>query len=353
MFLLLVIDPAKKYDPYFNAFLEPNDEENPLFVNSPHFTGYLLMRYSDFEGVTKCLESARERKLAGTGSDDILKSKNNSSIHQPIRNPKSTYFGGRKRRYSMVAQGRFKKEYNGNEILFGVDSNRALGPVPGFGFLIKIANWLDPSLEAGDGSKPHCYTPIISAMNALSVYSYNDDIDMARDGRSLLPSSSDDVNPKTKLNKEETLIAPPTPSSASVGQDDVVNSNELSIGTDELLDCKAWSFGYTDIPENNHLLFKNPNDAKHATSYEKRKRYFGRLDSRLATTISPDNIYCMDFYDAYFDHNSFQLKLPGLSIDAFKYWDGEQKIRYPCMSRDGETIFFVFQFELVPKSEYQ
>jgi hypothetical protein len=30
-----------------------------------------------------------------------------------------------------MCQGRFKQEYNGDEIVFGADSNRALTPIPG------------------------------------------------------------------------------------------------------------------------------------------------------------------------------------------------------------------------------
>jgi hypothetical protein len=59
----------------------------------------------------------------------------------------------------------------------------------------------------------------------------------------------------------------------------------------------------------------------------------------------------MDFYDAYFDFPNLTLKLPGISLSIFKYWDGEQAIRYVCRSRDGNAIFFVFQFELIQRSK--
>jgi hypothetical protein len=39
----------------------------------------------------------------------------------------------------------------------------------------------------------------------------------------------------------------------------------------------------------------------------------------------------------------FSVKLPGFSINAFKYWDGEQPLRYVCRTRDGSKVFFVVQ----------
>ena len=56
--------------------------------------------------------------------------------------------------------------------------------------------------------------------------------------------------------------------------------------------------------------------------------------------------------DGYFCHNTFHLKLPGISINAFNYHNGEQKIRYVCKTREDSKIFFAFQFELVPRTEY-
>lgn len=55
----------------------------------------------------------------------------------------------------------------------------------------------------------------------------------------------------------------------------------------------------------------------------------------------------MDFYDAYFDLSSFTVKLPGFSINAFKYWDGVQPLRYACKTRDGTRVFFVVQMVIL------
>lgn len=47
---------------------------------------------------------------------------------------------------------------------------------------------------------------------------------------------------------------------------------------------------------------------------EKRKKYFSNSKIRSELTISPDHVYCMDFYDAYFDINTVALKLPGITL---------------------------------------
>ena len=158
--------------------IDPNEEEKPLFVNSPHFSGYLMLRYLNFQGVTSGLEK------------DMVEARTTfSKQHRPIAYPTSTYFNGRKRRYSMVIQGRFKDDYCGDDVLFGVDSDMGLPNVPGFGLLTRISKWLDPSLEVGSGDNPHCFSPFVSAMNALAVYPSTHGLDLSRQGRSLLHDS--------------------------------------------------------------------------------------------------------------------------------------------------------------------
>ena len=40
-----------------------------------------------------------------------------------IRNCASGYFKGKHRRYSIMVQGRFAEEINGNDIVFGIDAD--------------------------------------------------------------------------------------------------------------------------------------------------------------------------------------------------------------------------------------
>jgi hypothetical protein len=56
----------------------------------------------------------------------------------------------------------------------------------------------------------------------------------------------------------------------------------------------------------------------------------------------------MDFYDAYFDFNSVSLKLPGFTLNAFKYWDG-QPMRFRARTKDRSATFFTIIFELLDR----
>jgi Protein of unknown function (DUF1769) len=58
-----------------------NNEQNPHFIDSPHFTGNILVRIKDFKGVTP---------------------------HGGAPKRSDAYFGDKKRNFSVQVQGRFK-----------------------------------------------------------------------------------------------------------------------------------------------------------------------------------------------------------------------------------------------------
>jgi hypothetical protein len=272
-----------------------NDEKHPLYINSPQFTGYLVVRLSTFTGVTPDLEQ--------------------ENVHKPIKVPESNYFQGRNRKYSIMVQGRFKSEFHGDEIMFGADFDSPITPPPGTGMAIRIAKWLDPAIIAQvDSEASFMFSPIVSAMNSLAIYPHND------------PFLVDDT--------------------------ETIPQNKISVGKSDPLHIGNWKFSSKMIQENPTLLFNTLQDKTYITTYDKRKKHFSNVDSRRQVILHPDNVYCMDFYDAYFDMNAVQVKLPGFSFNAFKFWDGKQKLRYACVSRDKSIVFFVIQFELVRKEEY-
>ncbi len=321
---ILRISAGPSYDDL--KLVHVNHEESPILVNSPHFTGYILVRVSNFDGVTPEMELKNGDKIGST--------------HNPKKRPTWRYFKGRNRRYSMVIQGRFKHAYNGDEVVFGADSNAPISSIPGSSIGIRICKWLDPALEAEvSGNDPHIYSPIVSSMNAMGIFKMEEPIE---EGTPLEVDEEDDTKGRQ--------VYPPLEKSVVSSTD--LSVETISIGNSPPVDVKPWSFAKVNVPERNDLLFDDPNDAKAATNYEKRKKLFGSLQKRLATHINPEYLYCMDFYDAYFDLSTFTVKLPGFSVSAFKYWDGEQPLRYVCKTRDGSTVFFVIQFDLIPRSTY-
>ncbi|KAJ3226524.1 hypothetical protein HK099_004700 [Clydaea vesicula] len=311
-----------------------NDEHNPALIDGPNFTGYLGVRFLNFDGVV-----SKEFKDQG-----------------PIKNPQSDYFKGRHRRYSLVLQGRFHHEINGDDIIFGLDADVPTRMPTGIGVAIKIAKWLDPAVEADVYSnKPYIYSPLLCAMNSLGVFSPDS------------PEINDTDQQTGKLLVEK------------------VNRPLVSVSHHPSVNIGKWSFHSRLVPENVSLLVNDSRFVKPTTppseaatgwfgsgkkkdkdtkkvgeddkakvelgSYEKRKKYFAELKRRTNVTISPDHIYCMDFYDAYFDINTISLKLPGVSISAFKYWDG-QPLRFVAKSKsDPSKVYFTVWFEILDRSE--
>ncbi|KAJ3258290.1 hypothetical protein HK103_003771 [Boothiomyces macroporosus] len=290
-----------KVGPDYNNLktIQVNDEANPIFVNSDTFTGYISVKILNFNGVTPEMDENPSAKL-----------------YNSIPKPKSNYFEGRSRKYSITIQGRFKKEWNGDEVLFGADFDKPVTTLPpGISIGLRIAKWLDPAIEADAfAQQPYIYSPIVSSMNALAIYDSN---------TTELGSSSDFTKSKYSIQ----------------------------LGTSEPLDCKSWHYENIMVPEIPDLLFPDDGQRTAITTYEKRKKHFGNLKNRTSAVISPNNIYCMDFYDAYFDLATCAIKLPGFSLNGLKYWDG-QILRYVCKTRDQSVEFFVIQFELMKKTDF-
>jgi hypothetical protein len=187
---------------------------------------------------------------------------------------------------------------------------------------IQIAKWLDPSIEADIKSKtPHMFSPLVTAMNSLAVYTL--------DSKRIQMESE-------KTEKSLKII--------STSQD----APSLKV-------CKNlighWAFHSESIEDACFLLMDEDDRSKFPTSHQMRKKTFFKEAMRSKASFNPSLVYCMDFYDAYFDFNSFTVKLPGFSLNIFKYWDG-QPMRYSATSKDRSVTFFVIQFEFVKKSDY-
>ncbi|KAI8896440.1 hypothetical protein BC833DRAFT_528278 [Globomyces pollinis-pini] len=273
-----------------------NDESTPVWIDSEHFVGYLVVRMLNFNGVTPELHDSQKK---GT------------HCHHPIHNPDSSYFEGKNRRYSIMLQGRFKKSYGGDDIIFGADFNTSIRTPTGVSLAIKIAKWLDPAIEADFGCKePYMYSPLVSSMNSLSVQ---------------VPQDSDN-----EISNDDSSATTLETCQSQVGN---------------------WRFSNSMVPENPDLLFANPEHRGIITTYEKRKKFFSNIAKRKQVEFSPDYVYCMDFYDAYLDFNTASVKLPGFSLNILGYFDGQQ-LRYACKTRDRSATFFVVQFELLKKSDY-
>ncbi|KAI9330156.1 hypothetical protein DFJ73DRAFT_631050 [Zopfochytrium polystomum] len=272
----------------FLAVVNVNDETRPLLIDSEHFTGHLVVRMQNFNGLTPPPHS----------STSSSSSKNNAQQQQPIRHPASGYFHGRQRKYSIVVQGRFHRAHSGADVVFGIETDSPVRTPAGTSLALKIAKWLDPSLQADLAClRPWIQSPLLAAVNAFTVF------------------------PATELDALE----------------------------------ERCSRSRSRSPQNAHHdgdKERKEDRAARSAQNARRKRYFagdaGRaLLSRVV--LDPRNVYAMDFYDSYFDYSTVTIKLPGFSINAFRFWDG-QPLRYRAKTRDGSVVFFEVVVELVERA---
>jgi hypothetical protein len=76
------------------ALINVNDDEHPVLIDSEHFTGRIIVRIRDFTGTIPPGETR-------------------------IKN--TPYFNGRKRKFSIQVEGRFKQAVTADDVYFGVD----------------------------------------------------------------------------------------------------------------------------------------------------------------------------------------------------------------------------------------
>jgi hypothetical protein len=260
--------------PNYQDLVKVEYNKEAILVNSEHFCGYIFVRIHD---------------------------------NDPNNAQNETYFKGKKRKYAMSIQGRFKQSYGGDELLFGGDFDSPMKPPPGTSIAIRIAKFLDPAIVAnGSDNQPYMFSPLLTAMNSLQIMPVNS------------PFFESPTNDPIKT---------------------------VSVSSSKPLELPAWSFQQKLVGENTDLIVPT----KHFTTYTDRKTHFLNVDHRQQVLINPDHVYCMDFYDAYFDIKNASVKLPGFSLSVLNYWNGKQKLRYSLVNRDRTVVFFCIQFEYVSK----
>ncbi|KAF9953575.1 hypothetical protein BGZ72_005328 [Mortierella alpina] len=122
-----------------------NDELHPVEFDSPEFKGRAMVRIKDFVGITN----------DGT---------------EPIHN--SEYFKGHNRRFSIQVEGRFKREWDGEQVYFGTDFDRSVELPQGFETMLKIARYIDPVVRTSltkDG-QPWILSPLVSSINTMAAW---------------------------------------------------------------------------------------------------------------------------------------------------------------------------------------
>ncbi|KAF9572293.1 hypothetical protein EC968_010084 [Mortierella alpina] len=127
------------------AIVNCNDEAHPIEFDGPEFKGRAMVRIRDFVGITN------------DDSDPVLNSE---------------YFKGHNRRFSLQVEGRFKREWDGQQVYFGTDFDRSVELPDGFEMMLKIARYIDPVVKTSltkDG-KPWILSPLVSSINTMAAW---------------------------------------------------------------------------------------------------------------------------------------------------------------------------------------
>ncbi|KAF9189889.1 hypothetical protein BGZ50_000552 [Haplosporangium sp. Z 11] len=127
------------------AIVNCNDELHPVEFDAPEFKGRAMVRIKDFAGITN------------DGSE-------------PLHD--SEYFKGHSRRFSIQVEGRFKREWDGEQVYFGTDFDRAVELPQGFETMFRIARYIDPVVKASltVNGKPWILSPLVSSINTMTAW---------------------------------------------------------------------------------------------------------------------------------------------------------------------------------------
>ncbi|KAG0069467.1 hypothetical protein BGZ89_002804 [Linnemannia elongata] len=356
------------------AIVNCNDELQPIEFDAPNFKGRAVVRIKDFVGITN------------DGSD-------------PITN--SDYFKGRNRRFSFQIEGRFKKEWDGQQVYFGTDFDRSVELPDGFEMMLKVCRYIDPVVRTSltkDG-KPWILSPVVSSINTMSAWRPNDvrppsppltprpSVDITRSfsmtdnavtgavsnawgflgklkrgnrasvigfsnpsrqdsGNSLSnytsnKSASSDQLDKTRQTEGLSITSPSTPQPESLSSSATSAdwaATETSNLNDEDMPLGPWR-QYLD----EDTTFFLP--GKPSLNTAQRRKHFQTEQNRKDFTFKTDVVHGFEFFSPHMDFNTFDIRL-GLSMNVRKYLGG-QPVRYVCRTLDGETVFWAVQFELV------
>jgi len=368
------------------AVINVNDDTHPQFIDSPYFSGYIVVRVKDFDGITP-------------------------NKQPPIKY--IPYFGTRKRCFSIQVTGRWKKEVNVNDLVFGAEFDRKVNPPTGSWVAMKFANLIDPALSADIyAEKPWLFSPLLCSMNIVNVKPAPlATISSVPAVSSSTPSPSSASTPSSQLSSPNTIlninnitstlnntrisssseltsissVNPSHPhhsntsiasnlsqrssscSNLSLGELSRPAANITGFNPADILGEWQWG-GEKELEEDTTLLHNisindsmistspssatlaTPNSASGITSFSslssssaaaslpfsptdvnERRSYYRKEHHRKLTTLRSDKVYHFEIFAPFINLNTFDLSL-GVNINVHKYVNG-QPIRLVCRTK--------------------
>ncbi|KAF9361832.1 hypothetical protein BGX26_011056 [Mortierella sp. AD094] len=329
------------------AVINCNDELHPIEFDTPEFKGRAVVRIKDFVGIT-------------------------SDGSEPIRN--SDYFKGHNRKFSFQVEGRFKREWDGEQVYFGTDFDHAVDLPKGFDVMFKIAKYIDPVVKSvTDGEKPWILSPLVSSINIMSAWRPQDPnlpsppltprpsgemsrtsgltepshsnshklglLGKLRMSHHLLDSSRDGYNSEqSSPNSSTDRLEAPSPTTPNPTTPTPTTPTPTEPFDDSSKPLGPWR-GH--LEEDTSVCMRQ----KHFTNTTQRRKYFQTEQARREFLFKPNLVYGFEFFSPHIDFNTFDIHL-GLSMNIRKYLKG-QPVRYTCRSLSGDHVFWAVQFELV------
>ncbi|WVQ99751.1 hypothetical protein IAU59_006893 [Kwoniella sp. CBS 9459] len=208
--------------------------------------------------------------------------------------------------YGIVVKGKFKQEFNADDVLFGnVFEKPIRDNLPwGTSIATKFMYFVDPTVEADIyADKPWALSPALATMSHLSLSS----------------------------------------STSSASTDDKVGHVTEDTG-EWLEDNGGDSLSYSDTDEKAQV--------------SARRKWLAKKDNRRQILVPKDTVVGMEFCNGLLDFNTLSAQLPppfSLSIPLLKYWDG-QPVTYVCQDRppagqspvgNSTSVHFSVAFEIV------
>ncbi|KAF9142546.1 hypothetical protein BG015_000757 [Linnemannia schmuckeri] len=344
------------------AIINPNDELHPFEFDTPEFKGRAVIRIKDFVGITN-------DGSAPIYSDD--------------------YFKGHNRKFSIQVEGRFKREWGGEQVYFGTDFDRSVELPHGFETMLRVARYIDPVVKTSltKDSQPWILSPLVSSINTLAAWRPKDanlpsppltprqstDIAHAlnmsesssmwgflgklkRGNRSSVTSASShtshdvyDSQPASANNSTDQLESSqhshgnldPSLSSSSSSSDWPNGSTPTITTTENAHDDSGMPLGkWRPHVEEDTTFFMNK-----AMTTAQRRKYFQTEEARKQFVFRTDLVHGFEFFSPHMDFNTFDIHM-GLSMNIRKYLTG-QPVRYTCRTLAGDVVFWAVQFELV------
>ncbi|PWN41789.1 DUF1769-domain-containing protein [Ceraceosorus guamensis] len=287
-----------------------NSEEAAL-ISTDKFQGRVVVRIKEFTGE---VPPGKER-IAHTEYFDEGVGKGNT--------------------WSIQLQGRFLKDVNANDLVWGNQFEKPIRDILPWGTSVALnaLGYIDPNLKHDIyADRPWAFSPLIATMTRVNV---------AR-----VPAAAEAKTAEDAFKSEDW---PPFPQGAVKGGDgsyvhDDTSALLLKEGSEEI-DPQLEEDGVADLSTVRSLKGgRGGNEHAHQRRAQFWKEHvrervlIGRKD--LVTTTTFDN--------GFIDFNTLRLELPytnGMGFDLKKYWDG-QPVRFYCKDKSDDTVFFVVEFTI-------